>query len=76
MLAVGDLDDERDADEQLLARWHGGHDTGGTAGPYLDYAPAAGRVVLFRSSLMHEVLPNLHATRKRCAITMWACNLV
>ena len=31
------------------------------------------RCVIFRSELMHEVLPNQNTSRLRCALTMWAC---
>jgi hypothetical protein len=62
-------------DEKLLRKWEGGHAGGGKAGRYVDVVPQAGRIIVFRSGLLHEVLPNLNSERRRCAVTLWACNV-
>lgn len=40
--------------------------------PHVDVQPRAGSIAIFRSELLHQVLPNLGNT-PRCAITLWAC---
>ena len=62
-------------DETLLRSWSGGHRGSGGAGPYVDVTPSAGRVAIFRSELLHEVLPNL-SQRWRYALTMWVVTVV
>ena len=62
-------------DEALFGSgWQGGRDGGGAAGPYVDVMPLAGRVALFRSELLHEVLPTCDG-RLRLALSMWCVRL-
>ena len=46
-------------------------------GPAVDYAPTAGTVAIFKSELVHQVLPSAPARSggpsHRLAMTMWAC---
>lgn len=46
------------------------------AAPPVDYPPIAGKVAIFRSDLLHEVLPSVPyagGASHRMALTMWAC---
>ena len=51
--------------------WVGGRDGGGRAGPYVDFLPRAGRIAIFDSTRVHEVLPATGG-KLRLAMTMWA----
>lgn len=66
----------RQCDDDALfgSGWQGGRDGGGVAGPVVDVLPHAGRVVLFRSELLHEVL-STHDGRLRLALSMWCVRL-
>ena len=44
-------------------------------GRHVDVPPEVGTVLLFRSQLLHEVRPNRSGGRRRCALTMWTCNM-
>jgi len=58
-------------DEALFATgWDGGHSGGGGAGAFADVMPTAGHVAVFRSELLHEVLPTADG-RLRLALSMW-----
>lgn len=61
-------DAPRDADEDERE--------GGRRGRHVDVTPALGHIVVFRSRLLHEVMPNTSAGKRRCAMTMWTCNMV
>lgn len=57
--------------ERTRLEWNGGRDAGGGMGPCVDIAPTLGTICIFRSELLHEVLPT-RAGRARLALTMWA----
>ena len=58
-------------DEALFASgWEGGLAGGGVAGPFADVLPIAGNCAIFRSELLHEVLPTVDG-RTRLALSMW-----
>ena len=54
--------------------WEGGRDGGGGVGPYVDIRPVLGTIAIFRTELLHEVLPvaSGNGGRVRLALTMWA----
>ena len=58
-------------DEALFASgWEGGHGGGGAAGAFTDVLPTVGHSAVFRSELLHEVLPTVDG-RLRLALSMW-----
>ena len=58
-------------DEALFASgWEGGPSSGGVAGHFVDVLPVVGTCVIFRSELLHEVMPTVDG-RMRLALSMW-----
>ena len=58
-------------DEALFASgWEGGPSSGGVAGHFVDVLPVVGNCAIFRSELLHEVMPTVDG-RMRLALSMW-----
>ena len=61
----------QEADGALFASgWQGGVTGGGGAGSYEDVLPVAGNIAIFRSELLHEVMPTADG-RQRLALSLW-----
>jgi 2OG-Fe(II) oxygenase superfamily len=60
---------EQQLREHLKQQWEARHPEGTDGQEYVQVAPIAGRMVLFQSSLLHEVRPSLAESRR--AITCW-----